>query len=236
MPDITVSNADMSLLQEINQVVAGGFGVITPIKGGYNLSMRGKRKVKKVFAFFAKYSPIVGDLTLSKLLLLQEAMKILESRKSLRRSLKQQNQLEKIRESFREIKLTAIPSSIFLQKLFDQGSIGYFLSGVLDAEGSVGMKKNGSEKKQPFIAVAMRDRKIIELFLSYLNCGHIHFRPKDKLYHFEIGARSEVLETLQLFSEVYPSKLLKMRSRMENLRQVLNDYMPRSGLAGHDIV
>lgn len=234
--DITFSNADYSLLQEINHVVADGVGVISPIKGGYNLSVRGKNKVKKVFAFFTKYPPIVGNLTLSRLLLLKKALKVLESRKSGKRSLKQQNQLEEIRKSLREIKLTAVPSFIFLQKLFDQGSIGYFLSGVLDAEGSVGMKQNGSEKKQPFIAVAMRDRKIIELFLSYLNCGHIHFRPKDKMYHFEIGARDEVLETLQLFSEVYPSKLLKMRSRMASLRQVLNDYTPRSGLAGHDIV
>ena len=37
MPDITISNADLNLLKEINQIVASDIGNISPIKGGYNL-------------------------------------------------------------------------------------------------------------------------------------------------------------------------------------------------------
>lgn len=235
-PDITISNADISLLQEVNQVISDGVGVLSPIKGGYNLSFRGKTKASKVISFFGKYSPIVGDIVLSRLMLLQKAIETLESRRDWKRSQKQQNQLEEIRKMLRAIKLTAVPSSNFLQEIFDQKAIGYFLSGVLDAEGSVGMKRSGL-RKQPFIAIAMRERKIIELFLSYLKCGHIHFRPKDNVFHFEIGARNEVLETAKLFSEKFPSKLLKMKSRIISLQQVLNDYTPRqSNMALHDIV
>ena len=235
-PDITISNADFSLLQEINQVVGDGIGVMSPIKGGYNLSFRGKLKVKKIISFFEKYSPIVGDIVLSRLQLLQKAIELLESQRGLRRSQEQQNQLEEIRKKLRVIKVTAIPSSNFLKEIFDREAIGHFLSGVLDAEGSVGMKKNGN-RKQPFVAVAMRDRKIIELFLTYLKYGNIHFRPKDNVYHFEIGARQEVLTVIKMFSEEFPSKLLKMKSRIIALQQVLNDYTPRRNkIVPHDIV
>src|SRR4030042_5693187 len=99
------------------------------------------------------------------------------------------------------------------------------------------MKQSG-KRKQPFITIAMRERKIIELFQSYLKRGHIHFRPRDKIYHFEIGARLDVLRTLELFLKVYPSKLKKMRSRIVKLQRVLNDYTPRhiNKKVVHDIV
>lgn len=237
-PDITISNADISLLKEVNQVVAGERGVASPIKGGYNLSIRGKDKVKRAFVFFEKYLPIVGDLTLSKLALLSKGIKILENRKGYRRSSKEQEGLEKIRKQFVYLKKTAIPAFKFSQKTFNKDAIGYFLSGVLDAEGSVGMKTNWS-RKQPFIAIAMKDKKIVYLFKDFLGCGHIHFRRRDNLYHFEIGSRKEVLRTLTLFLEIYPSKLLKMKRRMEKLRWILNDYTQRSTenlISGYDIV
>lgn len=222
-PDITVSNADKLLLQEVNQYVAGGIGVISPIKGGYNLSFRGKNKVKTVLGFFDKYPPIVGDIALSKLTLVKNALKILENSKGWRRSPKQEKQLEEIRDAFVQLKRLSFSSFQFSQQIFEPSAIGYFLCGILDAEGSVGLKQSGFHK-QPFIAVAMKDKKIVELFKHFLKLGHIHFRPKENVYHFEMGSRREVLHTLQLFSNTYPSKLLKMRKRIQALQWILNDY------------
>lgn len=51
-PDLTISNTDLFLLREMNQIVANGRGIISSIKGGYNLSMRGKEKVKNSSQFF----------------------------------------------------------------------------------------------------------------------------------------------------------------------------------------
>lgn len=224
-PDITISNADKSLLEECNQVIADGCGVISKIKGGYNLSIRGKIKVKKTLNFFKNYPPILGDLVLSRLALISKSIVVLEGRKSYRRSRSEQEQLEKIRRQFVKIKATAIPISKYPQKNINQDAIGYFLSGILDAEGSVGLKSNGS-RKQPFLAVAMKDYKIVELFKDFLKVGNIHRRPKEKIYHFEIGAKNEVLFALQLFSDKYPSRLKKVRKRIYKLQRILNDYTP----------
>lgn len=222
-PDITVSNADESLLNKINSVVADNCGIKSKIKGAFNLSFRGKRKVRKVLSFFAKYPPIVGDLFQSRLALIIKAVEILEANKSYRRSNQTKLQLEKIRTRFSQIKKTAVPTNKFPQEIFDKNTIGYFLSGVFDAEGSLGIKSNGS-RGQPFVAVAMKDSRIVELFRDFLNVGHIHARPKENMSHFEIGAKNEVLYVLQSFFKNYPSKLLKVRRKVEKLRRILNDY------------
>lgn len=229
-PDITISNADLGLLKEINSVVAQNFGVISPIKGGYNLSIRGKRKVKKILDFFTNFSPIVGDLTQTKLLIICKGLSILESQKGYKRTIETQKKLEECRELLKKLKKTAVPIKAFPQKNFTKDDIGYFLAGILDAEGSVGTKKNGS-KFQPFIAVAMKDKKIVELFKKFFKCGHIHDRPKENMSHWEVGSKKAVLEILKVFSKNYPVKLSKMRKRIEDLRQILNDYTPRSPTA-----
>jgi hypothetical protein len=147
-PDFTVSNAEMALLEELNQVVAEGCGVISKIKGGYNLSFRGKGKVKRVISFFKKYPPIVGDLFQSKLGLLIKAVNLLEAERGYRRSKNLQRNLESVRAQFSKIKRTGVPISEFPQVNFDEKSQGYFLSGVIDAEGSVGFKSNGSKNNR----------------------------------------------------------------------------------------
>lgn len=200
---------------------------ITMIKGGYNLSIRGKRKVKKAFLFFQKYKPLAGDLFFSKIKLLTKAVSILGKRKTYRRTRGQLTLLEGIRSDFKKLKLSAKPIFKIPRSKFAKDAIGHFLAGVLDAEGSVGMKKNGT-KGQPFIAVAMKDRNIIELFKSFLGFGNIHDRPKENMFHFEIGSRKEVLQTINIFLKVYPSRLPKMTERMKNLQRHLNDYTLRS--------
>lgn len=238
-PDITISNADKELLEEINNIVAGGCGVISTIKGGYNLSIRGKGKAKKALAFFEKYPPIIGDLAKSKFLLIKRSIAILESKKTFRRTLQEESQLEEIRGAFVQLKRDSIPVSKFSQNIFNPQAIGYFLSGILDAEGSVGIKKNGF-RHQPFIAVAMKDQKIIELFRNFFGIGNVRFRSKDSLYHFEIGSQGEVLRTLYIFSKIYPSRLQKMKQRIKKLESILNDYTQGSHYValtkGYDIV
>lgn len=225
-PDITITNADLSLLTEINQVIGNNLGVITPVKGAYNLSFRGKRKVRVVLQFFDRYPPIVGDLALSKLNILSLALVKLEGSKELKRSFSTTYKLEKYRKQLRNIKQNATPLKQYSQNNFDPVSIGYFLSGIWDAEGSVGMKKNG-QKQQPFVAVAMKDQKIIHLFHEYFEKGHIHYR-KGNVVHWECGAKRDVLHIIAIFTEVYPSKLSKILDRMQRVRRILNDYTPSS--------
>lgn len=227
-PDITISNADLPLLKEVNSRIADGSGVVSRIKGGFNLSIRGKQKVKKVLTFFSKFPPIVGDIAQTKLFILRKALSILERQKgNYRRSIITQKQIEECRELLKELKKTAQPFKVFPQRIFNPEAVGHFLAGVLDAEGSVGIKNNGS-KFQPFVAVAMKDRKIVELFKIFLGLGHIHVRPKENIYHFESGSKSAVLQILYLFSEFYPVRLPKMKLRMEKVRRILNDYTPKS--------
>lgn len=229
VPDLTVSNQDKSLLKEINNVLVGGEGIITGIKGGYNLSIRGKRKVRKAYLFFQKYPPVAGDLFFSKLKLVYSALLKLEGRTTYRRTYEEEIFLEEVRNKLRKLKISAIPVYKMPNKKFSKYAIGHYLAGVLDGDGSVGMKKSGSKYGQPFVAVAMRDKKIVELFKTFLKVGHIHNRPKEKMIHFEIGSRKEVLTVLQIFLEKYPVKLPKMIRRIKDVKQILRDYTPRLG-------
>lgn len=222
-PDITITNADLVVLNNINAQVGQSLGVLTAVKGAYNLSFRGKEKAKIVLQFFEKHPPICGDLVKSRLFLLLKAINILENQPKGIRGENTKQKLEQIRFKLAEIKKTALPIKNFSQKVFNRNKIGHFLSGVLDAEGSVGLKKNGG-KSQPFLAIAMKDLKIVEMFHDFLKVGHIHGRPKEKMIHFEIGKRQDVLFALKLFSEVYPSKMEKMQKRIRYVQRNLNDY------------
>jgi len=88
------------------------------------------------------------------------------------------------------------------------------------------LKKSGL-RKEPYFAVAMKDRKIIELIKDFLSCGYIHLRSDDGLFHWEINKKSDVLKVIEIFTTTYPSKLAKMKERMQNVRRTLNDYTPR---------
>ena len=222
-PDITITNSDYSLLREINHVVCENLGVISKVKGAFNLSMRGKRKVKKVLNFFALYPPIAGDLVLSRLYLISKSIEVLESQKEHKRSSAQELKLKEIRTQLSQVKIKAFPISEFRQQIFSQDAIGYFLAGVLDAEGSIGIKANRN-RGQPFVAVAMKDGKIIKLFKNFFQMGNIHIRPKEKMIHFEIGARAQVLKALEIFTKVYPVKMEKTKKRIKKVQRILNDY------------
>lgn len=80
-------------------------GVITSIRGGYNLSLRGKEKVKTVLKFLETYPPISGDLIKKRLSLLKRAIVILSKKKNRNiRLAKEESQIAQIRKRLKEIK------------------------------------------------------------------------------------------------------------------------------------
>ena len=219
-PDITISNADRKLLSDINMVCGDNLGVITKIKGGFNLSFRGKRKAKKMLSFFDKFPPIAGDLTLSKIEIVEKSISVMEDDKKYKRSKKTLNWLEKYREKLKTIKRSGLAEKSFMIPQRSVSDIGYFLSGVFDAEGSVGMKRSG------------KDKKIIELFRDHFGFGNVRFRSRENVYHWEGGSISGVLKVIGVFRNIYPNKLLKMKQRMEKVRRILNDYTPNPRKGG----
>lgn len=233
VPDLTVSNADLALLKEINLVIGSNEGIISPIKGGYNLKFRSKRKVELILQFLQKYPVIAGDLAKSKLELLNQVLPAIGKYSKVREKIQI---IERCRKDLRDLKREGLVRKDDTNLHFAKDAVGFFLAGIIDAEGSCGLKKSGL-RQQPFFAVAMKDRKIIELIKKFLNCGSIHLRSDDGLFHWEIGGKSEVLQVIQVFTLRYPSKLKKMRKRMQKLIRILNDYMPESQLNwDHNIV
>ncbi|MBI2592951.1 MAG: hypothetical protein HYW37_02270 [Candidatus Colwellbacteria bacterium] len=218
-PDLTVSNADLCLLEEVNRVIASKQGIISPIKGGYNLKFRGRRKVELVLNFFRDYPVITGDISIKKLEFLKRVLP------AIGKYSKVQNKIEvigKCRQGLKSLKLNGFEMKSFVNR-HNSDATGFFLSGIMDAEGSCGFKKSGL-RQQPFFAVAMKDRKIIELAKNFLDCGHIHKRSNDGLFHWEVGSKSGVLRVAKIFMNIYPSRLPKMKERLEKLIRSLNDY------------
>lgn len=229
-PDLTISNADVDLLQKMNRIVVGNRGVITPIKGGYNLSIRGKDKVKTILSFLNKYPPICGDLIREKIVLLQNAISILSKKKNRnKRFIDEEEKIEKLRERLREIKKTAKANKHFSYRKSNRKKIGYFLAGIVDAEGSMGFRKSGN-RLQPYFCVLMREETIINLLQKYFGFGQKYYRPTEKLWHFETAKKENILKLSEFFLKKCPVRLFKNRARLEKLQWILNDYTPRSRL------
>lgn len=227
-PDLTISNSDLPVLKEVNQIVANGKGIITPVKGAYNLSIRGKEKVKIALYFLNKYPPLGGNLIREKIFLLRESISILSEKKSRNKRLKgEEEKIEKIRARFKEIKRTAKTNKLFPNMKFDKNKIGYFLAGIVDAEGSMGLKKSRS-RQQPFFCIGMREEAIIDLFQKYFGFGQKYYRPAEKLFCFETGKRESVRQLSEFFLKKYPVRISRNRERLEKLQWILNDYTPRS--------
>lgn len=226
-PDLTISNADLSLLKEMNKIVAKNRGVITKIKGGYNLSVRGKEKVKIILQFLKEYPPIAGELIREKLLILRKAVLILSKKKNRNKRLKREVfEIEKLRHRLKEIKKTAKANKSFFNLRSNQNKIGYFLAGIVDAEGSMGWRKSDN-RLQPYFCVLMREEAIIDLFQKYFGFGNKYYRPAEKLYHFETAKKKNVWQLANFFLKKCPVRLVKNKQRLENLQRLLNDYTPR---------
>lgn len=219
--DFTVSNADKNLLKRINTLVMKKGGIISPINGGFNLSARGKNRVQVVLEFLDRYPIIVGDLAKNRIALLREASAYLKAYRGSREHPKKIKVMDDIRRKLRRIKEVGALKS-YGQEHAGRDAIGYFLAGVLDGEGSLGFKKSG-DHRQPFMAVAMKDRKIIELFQKFLQYGNVR-RRKDGLHHYEINRSSILKKICLLFLTRYSLQHARQRERMTNLQRLLNDY------------
>lgn len=224
--DITVSNADKALLQVVNKVVMRGGGIITPIKGAFNLSARGKKRVRVVLNFFDQYPIISGDLARNRLALLREALAYLEVHRGSSKHQEKIAVMNDMRLKLRTIKETGVALNSYGQERVSKDAIGYFLAGVLDGEGSFGFKKSG-DRQQPFLAVAMKDQKIIELLQEFIGYGNIR-RRKDGMYHYEINHRQILPNVCILFLTHYPLRHARQRERMQRLQRILNDYTRNS--------
>ncbi|MEK7128758.1 MAG: LAGLIDADG family homing endonuclease [Patescibacteria group bacterium] len=226
--DITVTNKDRSLLQNVNEVVMKGGGIISPVKGAFNLSARGKNRVRVVLDFLDRYPIIIGDFAKNRVALLKDALLYLEAHRGSSEHRKKIEVMDVIRKKLRRIKEFGTAKSCS-QERAGKNSIGYFLAGVLDGEGSFGFKKSGN-RRQPYFAVAMKDKKIIELFRKYLQHGNVR-RRKDGLYHYEINHSQVLKKICKLFLTRYPLRHARQRERMAKLQRILNDYTQNPSLS-----
>jgi hypothetical protein len=222
----------------MNRVIGECRGVITTIKGGYNLSFRGKDKVEIILKFLALYPPLFGKRILEKLSIMRKAVLILKEKNNRRKRLPREEQrIEDIRTRLKKIKKGTTLCHIRTIPKVKQAAIGYFLAGIVDAEGSMGLRKVG-KRLQPFFSVAMREEQIIQEFCDFLGFGNIYYRPIDILWHYETAKQENVLRLCELFLYTYPVKLMKNVNRLKKLERILNDYTPDSLRIpkGNDIV
>ncbi|NBV76600.1 hypothetical protein EBR66_00290 [bacterium] len=220
--DITVTNADKALLQEVNQVVMKGGGIISSVKGAYNLSVRGKNRVHVVLDFLQRYPIIIGDLAKNRVALLREAFSYLEEHRGAGEHQKKIEVMDGIRKKLRLIKEIGIVDTSYPLEKLDRDVIGHFLAGILDGEGSFGFKTSGTHQ-EPFFAVAMKDRKIIKLCRDFLQYGNVRKR-KDGVHHYEINRKQILQKVCKIFLTQYPLKHARQQERLRIVQRLLNDY------------
>ena len=238
MVDLTITNADLKLLNEANRVVMNSRGVSSSVKGAYNLSSRGKSKVRTALNFLETHPIIIGDLAKNRIIILKTALMYLEKHRAHRFKKEKNSEMEKLRQKLRELKTKGIVDQTFDPLPVGEKSLGHFFAGVIDGEGSFGLKSSRLAK-QPFFAIAMKDRKIIELLNRFIGYGNVRLR-KDGVYHLEINHRDIIKNICELFLNRYPLRNERQKNRLRSLQQFLNDYTPRSlksvGFREYDIV
>ena len=117
-------------------------GVITPVKGAYNLSARGKERVKIALDFLERYPILIGDLAINRIALLKTALVYLTDHRT--HSFKEEKTriMDQLRKKFRDIKERGIVDISYDLQSSDPESLGYFFAGVIDGEGSFGTKSS----------------------------------------------------------------------------------------------
>ncbi len=235
--DITVTNADTKLLATVNTVVMRGKGILTPVKGAHNLSARGKVKVRNVLDFLKTNPILVGDLAKNRICILESALVYLNSHRTHRFQQEKNKEMEKLRKKLRELKERGMVDQSFALAKVSQQSLGHFFAGVIDGEGSFGAKSAGLSQ-EPFFAIAMKDKKIIESLRDFVGYGNVRLR-KDGVYHLEINSRAILEKICRMFLRQYPLRHKGQKNRLQKLQQLLNDHTPRSlgvVLREHDMV
>lgn len=224
--DITVTNADKNLLQNVNEVVMQGGGVISPVKGAFNLSARGKNRVRVVLDFLNRYPIIIGDLAKNRVALLREAFVYLEEHRGSSEHQEKTEVMDGIRKKLRAIKEIGVVDKSYAQEPVSKNALGHFLAGILDGEGSFGFKKS-RDRQQPYFAVAMKDRKIIELMREFMQHGNVRHR-KDGVFHYEINHSKILQNVCMMFLTQFPLRHARQRERLQTVQRLLNDYTQNS--------
>ena len=222
--DITVSNADVRLLEKVNRRVMKSVGVISPVKGAYNLSTRGKEKVRIVLDFLKKYPIVVGDLAKNRIAIMNSALAYLDNHQGSAAHIKKTKIMDAMRRDLRMLKERGVIEKSYGIEPVNTDAIGYFLSGIADGEGSFGSKVAG-DSKEPYFFIAMKDQKIIDLFRRFVKYGNVRWR-KEGVFHCEINKRDKLKEICTLFLKQYPLRHVRQRSRLQELQRILNDYTP----------
>src|SRR3989344_289567 len=215
MIDFTVTNADKNLLKEVNHVVMKDRGITTSVKGAYNLSVRGKEKVQGALDFLEIYPILTGDLAMNRIILLKTGLAYLKDHRAHKFQEEKTVEIEKLRTKFRLIKEKGITDHSFDLTSFNQDSLGHFFAGVIDGEGSFGLKSSGL-RQQPFFAIAMKDKKIIEALQKFVDYGRVRLR-KDGVYHLEINHRAILKNVCDMFLNRYPLRHERQRQRLQTL-------------------
>ncbi len=224
--DVTLTNADKALLENVNKVVMKERGVITPVKGAYNLSARGKERVRIVLDFLSQYPIIAGNLAKNRIALIKNALEYLTTHRGAHKQHDKDLAMDVIRQKLKDIKQKGKVDKRYTQERVHSDAIGYFLAGVLDGEGSFGMKNRGNSK-QPYLAVAMKDKEIIDLFQTFLEYGKVRER-KDGAYHYEINHSQVLQKVCNIFLTQYPLKHKRQHEKLQALQRILNDYTRKS--------
>lgn len=236
-PDITVTNADKKLLANVNKIVMKGRGIATAVSGAHNLSARGKSKVSDVLSFLKAYPILIGDSAKNRIVIVETAVAYLNRNRAHRFQREKNLEMERLRRKLRTLKEKGSIDKKFDLPKVSQTSLGYFLSGVIDGEGSFGTKSAGLAR-EPFFAIAMKDKKIIDTLRSFVGYGNIRLR-KERVYHLEINSRAVLKRICDTFLNRYPLRHEGQRNRLQKLQQLLNDHTPRSlsarALEEHDM-
>ncbi|MBI2463229.1 MAG: hypothetical protein HYV65_03285 [Candidatus Spechtbacteria bacterium] len=225
MPDITVTNSDRVLLEDINRIVGEDDGVISKVKGALNLSFRGKRKVKIILSFLATYPLICGDLGNERIRIMRAAVSYLDQHKGHAEHRRKTIVMGVYRKALRRVKEEGRIKKSFSLLESSRDAVGYFLAGVIDGEGSFGWKRS-NDRLEPYIAVAMKDEKIISLLKAFTGFGNTRKR-KDGLRHWETNAKSTIIAFANIFLHQYPLRHITQRKKLDKLQRTLNDYMPK---------
>ena len=126
--DLTVTNADKNLLNQVNKVVMKNRGIITPVKGAYNLSARGKERVRIALDFLGDYPILTGDLAKNRILILKKALLYLQKYRTHKFQKEKTKEMDKWRNKLREIKNDGIVDQKFGLQSIDKKSLGYYFA------------------------------------------------------------------------------------------------------------
>jgi len=222
-PDFTLTNNDKKLLELFNEVFGNKTGVISKVKGAFNISFRGIRKVSNILRFFDSYPVIAGDIARTKLSILEEATSLLKKRGNsrVRYTASEVDSLESLIKRLVELKRKGVGIIEFCPRKFPKSDVGCFLAGLVDSEGSFGFK---GKRSQPFFALAMKDDKPVFLLKDFLGFGNVR-RRLDGLYHFEVSKKDHFISALNTFTNIFP---LRHEKKSTYIRGLLNDYTRES--------